>query len=703
MSHPTQWSVLLARGKKALRMPPRQLLGRLRDEARQQTKRPWARTYPWMLSDRTLLGRSDASSLDSLWDQVASRRTFFLRPDDRIQWSAAFRERFPEDVPRIIAAADAVLRHEFDLLGSGPVRLGADLPWHADFKTGRVWPLRYCRDIEYLELDRPSDVKVPWELSRAQHFTTLGQAWWLTGDDAYSEEFVREVDDWIARNPLAYGVNWACAMDVALRAVSWIWGFCFMAESAACREPKFRERFLRTLFTHGEFIVRNLETSDVNGNHYLSDAIGLVFVGAFFKHTESGAAWLERGRLIVADEILLQVTSDGVDFEGSTPYHRLVLELFLTAYLLLERNGEHVPASCWDRLARMLDFVAAYTKPDGLAPLIGDADDGRVQKLGGQRMNDHRYLLATGATRLSRPDLKAAAGRFWEESFWLTGPEGAAAFDALPVIEPPDRSAAFPEGGFFVLRNPATHLIVDCGEVGMRGRGGHGHNDSLSFELYMAGMNVITDCGAFVYTASREWRNRFRGTAFHNTIQVDGEELNRFVGDDALWQLAYDAVPDGVTWDFGAAGGPDGSFWRGSHLGYRRLPSPAQPSRAIWVHPDRPIVAMRDTVEGSGAHRLVWRWHMDPACDVSADGADFRIRHRAGAAPQVWMLPASPEPALRIETGWVSTAYGVKTETQVVVLETDRALPYTFGCVFADVRLDEEARVKALNLCVRSS
>ncbi len=56
--------------------------------------------------------------------------------------------------------------------------------------------------LEYLELDRPTDVKVPWELSRCQHFTTLGQAYWLTGDERYAREFVDEVSDWIARNPV---------------------------------------------------------------------------------------------------------------------------------------------------------------------------------------------------------------------------------------------------------------------------------------------------------------------------------------------------------------------------------------------------------------------------------------------------------------------------------------------------------------------
>ena len=71
-----------------------------------------------------------------------------------------------------------------------------------------------------------------------------------------------------------------------------------------------------------------------------------------------------------------------------------------------------------------------------------------------------------------------------------------------------------------------------------------------SFELWLDGMNLITDCGAYLYTASREWRNRFRSTAFHNVVQIDDTELNRFLSPDNLWQLRDDARHD----DHGADG-----------------------------------------------------------------------------------------------------------------------------------------------------
>src|SRR5262249_11951425 len=159
---------------------------------------------------------------------------------------------------------------------------------------------------------------------------------------------------------------------------------------AACRSPRFRSLFLRNLFLHGEYIASHIEASDVNGNHYLVDGAGLVFVGSVFSGAPAAEEWLRTGARMVVDEIANEVWPDGVDFEASIAYHRLVLEAFLFSYCCLQAADRKVPDSALAKLERMIEFVAAYTKPNGLAPLIGDADDGRIQKLGVQPLNDHR-------------------------------------------------------------------------------------------------------------------------------------------------------------------------------------------------------------------------------------------------------------------------------------------------------------------------
>ncbi len=669
-----------SRLRRALRRSPRYLASSAIDSAKRRVRRPWSYVYPRLLTDRTVLVALGARDVDQLWADLAAQ-PFFVSSVERPGIVRRFVAEYPGGRAGIERAAASIMRHEFDLLGSGPQQLGTPLPWHTDFKTGRQWPQVYCSDIEYNELDRPTDVKVPWELSRCQHFTRLGQAYWLTGDESYATEFVAETTDWIAANPLSYGVNWACAMDVALRAVNWIWGFHFFSVSDACRDPSFRSRFLRALFQHGEFIVRHLEKADLNGNHYVCDGVGLVFLGCFFRRARAARRWLRVGRSIVEQEIFQQTTPDGVDFEQATAYHRLVLEAFLSSYELLRRHGERPPDACWNRLERMCEFVQAYTKPDGRAPLIGDADDGRVQTLGPQPITDHRYLLSHGAVLFNRGDFKSSAGRCWEETFWLLGPDAADRFRALAPRTPP-RSTGFADGGFYVLRTPQTHLIVDCGDVGMRGRGGHGHNDILSFELFLNGFNVVTDCGAYLYTASREWRNKFRSTAFHNTLQIDDEELNRFVGRDALWQLHNDARP--IDPAFHTASGVDG--FRGGHSGYARLATPVSHTRALFVDKARPRVLVCDRVDGTGTHALVWRFHLDPAVTAEVRGTDVCLFCDGRT---VWLLPDDTAATflLSVEPGWISPSYGVKVPTAVVVWRATAEVPIEASYLFAETHL----------------
>src|SRR5581483_9903408 len=91
-------------------------------------------------------------------------------------------------------------------------------------------------------------------------------------------------------------------------------------------------------------------------------------------------------------ELFEETMPDGTDYEHSTSYHRLVFEMFLSGFLLLELNGSPLTARVRDRLSRMAQFVADYLRPDGTAPQIGDSDDGRLHPLSIRNHNDHRYL-----------------------------------------------------------------------------------------------------------------------------------------------------------------------------------------------------------------------------------------------------------------------------------------------------------------------
>ena len=249
-----------------------------------------------------------------------------------------------------------------------------------DFKTGHRWELVPSHRIDTAGLGLPSDIKVPWELSRCQHLVTLGRAWLTFQDPRYPLEFQSQIRSWIRANPVGRGVNWACTMDVALRAVSWIWALELLRDAPL--EEEFWNEVLLSLYRHGLWIPENLEIGAVNGNHYASDALGLLACGVLFRRTSEGESWRRKGLSILEQEIQLQADGQGVDIEASVPYHRLVLEIFLVGSRLAFASGQPVSAAYREKLERMFEFVDAYITPGGLSPQFGDADDGRALILG---------------------------------------------------------------------------------------------------------------------------------------------------------------------------------------------------------------------------------------------------------------------------------------------------------------------------------
>ena len=368
-----------------------------------------------------------------------------------------------------------------------------------------------------------------------------------------------------------------------------------------------------------------------------------------------------RGWSLLCDEILRQVYPDGVDFEASVAYHRLVLELFFLPALYRRACGLDVPEAYRQKLVAMARFAAVYSRPEGSVPLWGDADDARALPLGGQPLNDHRYLAGLVGAAFDVPDLRQSFAGSRTEVFWLLGPAAAESLPDARVPPKPPSSQAFPSGGFYVMRNEVDHVFVDCGPVGLAGRGGHGHNDCLSFEAVLDGVHLVSDCGAYVYSASFEARNRFRSTAFHNTPRVDGQEINR-LDPELLWTLEYDAKPRVRRFEVG----PDADTFCGSHSGYERLSEPVTPVRTLVLDHRRHRLRVQDAFEGTGRHRIEIPLHLAPGVIVS-EQAPGRLFLRAGA--RRFSIEWGPSDAwtITVGEGRVSPSYGVAVSTARLV------------------------------------
>jgi uncharacterized heparinase superfamily protein len=661
-----------ARARRIVRKPPSYLIGRALSEAERGLDRWLAPLRARNLDRSRLLRLARAASVDELWMRLAGRP--FPVVTKAID-AAALDRLEPGESARILAAADLACRRTVDLLGTGPVALGTPIDWSRDYRVGMGWPPGFARTIDYVNRERPSDVKIPWEISRLQWLIPAGQAYLLSGDERCAAAARDILEEWIAANPLAYTVNWSCAMEAALRIFTWTWFFHVFARSQAWRDEGFRLRFLSSLYLHGDFTRRHIEKADINGNHYTADLAGLVMAGYFFGDIGDAPRWAEIGWSGLVAELPRQVFPDGVDYEASCAYHRLVFELFLGPALFRQALGEGIPPAYAERLRRMARFTAAYSRSDGTSPLWGDADDGRALPFGRQPVGDHRYLVGLAATALGDPELAAWFRGPRAELVWIVGLERAAAFAGVAPGEPP--STAFPDGGCYVMRDGGTHVFIDCGPLGLAGRGGHGHNDALSFEAWLDGAPVVSDCGSYVYTASFEARNHFRSTACHNTPMVDRQEINRFIDPDNLWSLHDDARPVCEQWRTNAAE----DLFVGTHRGYARLGVAVQ--RTIRFDKADRSLAITDVLSGEGMHEVAIPLHLAPGVTAERSAGGWRLRS-AGRAFDV--LPDQDEDwTSELEACSISPSYGVAVPSRRLVWARSGRLPATLKVVIRPV------------------
>jgi uncharacterized heparinase superfamily protein len=187
-----------------------------------------------------------------------------------------------------------------------------------------------------------------------------------------------------------------------------------------------------------------------------------------------------------------------------------------------------------------------------------------------------------------------------------------ATFDVAPGLKTltdyAERLAIKPErlplgdSGYIRLENDYSVVVFDAASIGPDYQPGHGHADTLSFELAHHGKRVVVNSGTSTYEAGAE-RQRQRGTAAHNTVRIDGFDQSEVW---ASFRVARRAYPFDVRTD-------NKSFVEAAHDGYRRLKSPVILRRRLELRGDG--LTVTDMVEGTGEHEVEIFFHFHPSVE----------------------------------------------------------------------------------------
>ncbi len=573
----------------------------------------------------------------------------------------AFGEIFGEsEIERFVERATKITEDKINVLGYPALHFGDPVDWHYEPVSDIQAPMKHWKLFDDLDSKETGDKKIIWEFNRHQHFFVLGIAYLHTKNEKFAAAFVRHLDSWMVQNPPAMGINWSSSLEVSLRSMSWLWAFHFFKDSQSFTPGVF-SKALKYLFLHGMHLEQYLSTYFSPNTHLTGEALGLYYLGTQLSFLDRAEHWKSVGRKILISEIDKQVLADGVYFEQSTWYQRYTADFYLQFLVLLRLNGDDIGGQAGEtassRTQALLDFLMFATRPDGTTPIIGDDDGGRCLPLSTCRPDDFRGTLATGAIVFKRGDYKYVSSGVSQEALWLFGREGTRFFELLETYYPEKNSEGFTDGGYFVMRDGWTktdnYLLFDAGQIGSL-NGGHGHADTLAFELAAGGKTMLVDPGTFTYHESKELRDSFRSSNAHNTLAIDKESSSEMGGKFSWKSKAEASVKSWLSFD-------RFDFVEASHDGYERL------DEAITEH-TRSILflrneywIMRDFVDTRGAHSYQQNFHFDtrtkPTASRQENGFEY-LREPGTGGSGMALFTFGDNGEWKEKEGWVSRCYG---------------------------------------------
>lgn len=372
--------------------------------------------------------------------------------------------------------------------------------WQSDFNSKFSWEIGWYKDIVYGN-NSGADIKVPWELGRLQHLPWLALKFKETKEYEFKTEIRNQLFDFMSTNPPNFGVQWMTSMDIGIRLINIIFTISIFDNINDVFDNSEIELIDSYLFDHYLHIKNNIEFSEgLRGNHYLSNLNSILIYLCFVDDNDTNDKLIDRYIRLIEIELDYQFNEDGSNFEGSTRYHIFTNQMLITSDIILQKTKrKSLNKSKMNKICCFTYELLQFENP----PQIGDNDSGFFWKV----INDEKLTYEV-LKKLIIKNYKI------------------------------NEVSKYNNFGYIREKYNNLDLIFKCGELGQYGKGGHDHNDNLSYELYFNGQPFIVDAGTYCYTSNFEKRNYYRKTSAHNVLTIGDNEQNNFgntTNDDMFW------------------------------------------------------------------------------------------------------------------------------------------------------------------------
>jgi len=475
--------------------------------------------------------------------------------------------------------AQRIVAGEYELLGKS-VSITPDLNWHADSSTGYVWPDDFFSQVSYHKIPEQVDFKNIWELGRQQYVVELSRSWLLGGDLAHGTLARDMILSWIESNPFCKGIHWTSGLEVAMRAISWIWTLANLSEFSGWKEGE-RERIVESLGLHAHYLENNFSYYSSPYNHVIGEATGLAWIASVLRGTSHATRWQRLANRVLTKFGPQQFYADGFCVEQAMGYHYYTLGFLVLAQLVAKNIGD-TELQLKELICHALRAGLAFRQPDGCWPAIGDVDSAQsipvartnywdfsslhnlaaaafedptiacqsISKINGletQSELEAYSVTCTYGTRMlhERPTeadhsnqaearIGCSPAAFGDDLYWLLGCDG---IEKRQELLPVKRDATtLSSAGYYVAGDDRDHVLFDAGPISAglfrdaTPSVAHGHADTLQVLYHFNGRAVLCDSGMPNYAGNPTRAAYFRSPQAHNTVTLEGAELVRSAG-----------------------------------------------------------------------------------------------------------------------------------------------------------------------------
>ncbi|MGM1032026.1 MAG: alginate lyase family protein [Bacillota bacterium] len=445
---------------------------------------------------------------------------------------------FAESLDNLLAKADDINNYKFNVLGVGAIKFEKSVNWYSGITSNESWPKIYKSDIEFKNRDEIGDIRLTWEINRHHHLVILSKAYMISNNEKYFISLKEQFHDWVEKNPIGIGPNWASAMELAIRVQNWIWCYFYLKDFTNAKEINFKNTLVKAINQHCNYIKKNLALYSSANNHLLVECVTLCIAGILFPKLKESSKWIKVGLYHLRKNLPKQVYTDGVNAEQAVHYQAFVMEALILLVVIARKNSIFLPLEIEDSLTKMAHYIRHLINNDGTVPALGDSDDGHIINLVGEYFNDYESLLNQVAILKGNPEFKLF-DHLDEQTFWIFGEESFSLYNEIQKGEITSiKSKVFHNGGLSILRSERDSieaiLTFDHGPLGFGTLSAHGHADALSITLGINGKQLLVDPGTYIYNIKENWRNYFRSTQIHNTVTLNNKNQSEIKG-PFLW------------------------------------------------------------------------------------------------------------------------------------------------------------------------